>query len=152
MKRSDDVEPTNEGSVTLSAVTDADREFLIRVYAEARGSELARTTWTEGQILEFVEHQLDAQTRHYHAVYPNSTHEIISLNDEPAGRILPVRGNGNGTAVSHYRRVTPIPLRTAQRRGIFRPCRGGLYRSGITGESQLQRSGMFIAAYAVRRI
>ena len=79
-------------TVALSPASEGDREFLIRVYADGRRDELARAMWTDEQTRMFVEHQLDAQTRHYHTVYPNSTHEIIRWNDEPAGRLFLDRG------------------------------------------------------------
>ena len=79
--------------ITLRPVNSEDREFLLQVYAASRGAELAMVPWDDAMKRVFVEHQFDAQRRHYDTEYKNVTHEIILLNNEPAGRIYLSRGN-----------------------------------------------------------
>jgi ribosomal protein S18 acetylase RimI-like enzyme len=90
MMENRELEP--EGQISLRPVTENDREFLIRVISDLRQGELALTGWDYRQKRIFIEHQLHAQTTHYLAVYPGSTHEIICWNGGPAGRLFTDRG------------------------------------------------------------
>ena len=78
--------------ITLRPVTADDREFLIGVISDVRRDELALTMWDDQQKRWFIEHQLDAQSNHYQAVYPRSKHEIILSNGESVGRLFTDRG------------------------------------------------------------
>ncbi len=53
------------GRMVLRAVTDADEEFLLSIYAGSRADELAQATWEPGQQEAFVKWQFDLQRREY---------------------------------------------------------------------------------------
>ncbi|MFM9905538.1 MAG: GNAT family N-acetyltransferase [Pyrinomonadaceae bacterium] len=79
-------------NIALRPVADEDREFLLDVYEESRVFELSLTPWDAAQKRAFAAHQFDAQTNHYREVYPHATHDIILLDDKPAGRYYVDRG------------------------------------------------------------
>lgn len=74
-------------SVSLRAVTPADREFLISVYAGTRARELAQVAWDEGQKDAFVRWQFERQDEEYKQRFPNARYEVILVDGVPAGRI-----------------------------------------------------------------
>jgi ribosomal protein S18 acetylase RimI-like enzyme len=76
----------------LRPATEADREFLLSVYASTREEELAQVQWAEGAREAFLEHQFSAQDRHYRANYPGATFDVIEVDGEPAGRLYVHRG------------------------------------------------------------
>ena len=78
--------------MTLRPVTEADREFLLSVYASTREDELAQVAWEEGAKEAFLEHQFSAQDHHYRANYPGATLDVIEVDGEPAGRLYVHRG------------------------------------------------------------
>jgi hypothetical protein len=71
----------------LRPATEADREFLLEVYASTREQELAQVAWREGARDAFVEHQFSAQDRHYRSNYPGATLDVIEVGGECAGRL-----------------------------------------------------------------
>jgi ribosomal protein S18 acetylase RimI-like enzyme len=73
-------------------VSDADRGFLVELYASTREQELARVDWEEGAREAFIEHQFSAQDSHYRANYPGATLDVIEVDGEPAGRLYVHRG------------------------------------------------------------
>lgn len=75
------------GKVTLRPVQDSDDEFLLKVYGSTREQELAQVPWTAEQKQQFVRMQWEAQKNHYAAQHPHATHEIICLENGPAGRL-----------------------------------------------------------------
>jgi ribosomal protein S18 acetylase RimI-like enzyme len=76
----------------LRPATDADRDFLLSVYASTREEELAQVSWEEGAREAFLEHQFSAQDHHYRANYPGATFDVIEVDGEPAGRLYVHRG------------------------------------------------------------
>ena len=76
----------------LRPATEADRDFLLSVYASTREDELARVDWEEGAREAFLEHQFSAQDSHYRANYPGATFDVIEVDGEPAGRLYVHRG------------------------------------------------------------
>jgi ribosomal protein S18 acetylase RimI-like enzyme len=76
----------------LRSVADADRAFLIDVYASVREDELAHLPWDEAIRRAFVEQQFAAQDAHYRAHYPGATLDVIEVDGEPAGRLYVHRG------------------------------------------------------------
>jgi len=74
-------------NITLRPVTESDHEFLLAVYATTRAEELARVPWTAEQKDAFVRMQFAAQKRHYAAEYPHASHEVISADGTPVGRL-----------------------------------------------------------------
>jgi ribosomal protein S18 acetylase RimI-like enzyme len=73
-------------------VTDADREFLLELYASTREQELAQVEWDEGAKRAFIEHQFSAQDHHYRTHYPGATLDLIEVDGERAGRLYVYRG------------------------------------------------------------
>lgn len=82
----------SERKISLRAVTDADEEFLLSVYASTREEELAQLPWSGEQKDAFVRMQFAAQQRHYAAQYPQAGHNIICADGTPVGRIYLDRG------------------------------------------------------------
>jgi ribosomal protein S18 acetylase RimI-like enzyme len=76
----------------LRPVTDADRDFLLAVYASTREDELAQVEWQQGAREAFLEHQFSAQDGHYRANYPGASFDVIEVDGEPAGRLYVHRG------------------------------------------------------------
>ncbi len=77
---------SNHDIHTRSA-TEADRLFLLSVYAATRAEELATTDWSAEQKAAFCQMQFTAQDAHYREHYPSATYEIIELDGIAAGRL-----------------------------------------------------------------
>lgn len=74
-------------ALTLRPVTDADHDFLYRVYASTRVDELAPLGWTEAQFAAFTLQQFTAQTAHYWTHYNPSRFSVIEHAGVPVGRL-----------------------------------------------------------------
>jgi ribosomal protein S18 acetylase RimI-like enzyme len=85
------IKPITPERLKLRPVNTADQAFLLEVYASGREMELALLPWDETQKQAFVEHQLQAQTRHYETEYPTARHDIILLDSLAVGRIYVLR-------------------------------------------------------------
>jgi ribosomal protein S18 acetylase RimI-like enzyme len=80
--------------VTLRPVGAGDEDFLYRVYASTRTDEMALVDWSAEQKEAFLRMQLQAQTTHYRAYYPNAEYQIIQRKDSiPIGRLIVDRSN-----------------------------------------------------------
>ena len=79
---------------TVRPATEADRDFLLSVYASTREKELAQVEWEEGAREEFLEHQFSVQDHHYRTNYPGATFDVIEVDGERAGRLYVHRGTG----------------------------------------------------------
>jgi ribosomal protein S18 acetylase RimI-like enzyme len=77
----------NPASISLRPVRPEDEQFLRRVYASTREAELAAINWTEEQKTDFIRFQFHAQTTHYLQHFPDASHDVILVDDEPAGRL-----------------------------------------------------------------
>ena len=71
----------------LRPAASADREFLFRVYASTRDLELAVTGWPENVKSAFLQSQFDAQDRHYRAIYPGASFDVIVVDGHDSGRL-----------------------------------------------------------------
>ena len=69
----------------------ADDAFLCRVYASTRADELALTDWDDAEKAAFVRMQFDAQRAHYAEHYTGTSHHVIEVGGEPAGRLYVAR-------------------------------------------------------------
>jgi ribosomal protein S18 acetylase RimI-like enzyme len=78
---------SGSASVSLRRATDADKEFLVAVYASTRETELAQVQWAEGQKDAFVRWQYDRQKEEYDTRFPNARYDVILVDDKEAGRI-----------------------------------------------------------------
>jgi ribosomal protein S18 acetylase RimI-like enzyme len=98
--------------VRLRPVTDADRPFLLELYAGVRAPELALVPWDEATKRAFVAQQFAAQDAHYRAHYPGATLDVVEVGGAPAGRLYVHRGE-------HDVRIMDIALAPEHRgRGI----------------------------------
>ncbi len=78
-------------SLTLRPVTDADMEFLFRLYASTREEELAAVPWTAEQKEVFLHQQFAAQHEYWQANYTDTTWDLVLLDGEPIGRLYVAR-------------------------------------------------------------
>ena len=76
----------------LRPATEADREFLLELYAGTREQELAQVDWEDGARAAFLEHQFSAQDHHYRSNYPGATLDVIEVDGERVGRLYVYRG------------------------------------------------------------
>src|SRR3954471_21366209 len=75
------------GRVTLRPLTNEDDAFLLTVYESTRADELAQVKWPPGQREAFLKSQFEMQRQEYSARFPDSKHQLILVDDRPAGRI-----------------------------------------------------------------
>jgi ribosomal protein S18 acetylase RimI-like enzyme len=74
-------------TITFRPETDADAEFLYRLYASTREEELKQVPWSDEQKEAFVRQQFGAQTVHYKKQYADADYSIILVDAAPAGRL-----------------------------------------------------------------
>lgn len=72
---------------TLHAASEADADFLYRVYASTRYEELAPTGWSADQQEAFLRSQFAAQAAHYRQHHPAARFDIVQLGAERVGRL-----------------------------------------------------------------
>ena len=77
-------------SIALRPAEEGDRDFLLRVYAGTREPELEAAGMPLEQRAPFVEHQFEAQSRHYET-YEDTSFEIVLVDGQPAGRLIVAR-------------------------------------------------------------
>jgi GNAT superfamily N-acetyltransferase len=80
-------EATLASSISFRSVSQADGEFLLKLYKSSRGDDLRGLGWSEDRISEFLEMQYEAQQRLYQNDYQNATDEIVLLDGKPAGHL-----------------------------------------------------------------
>ncbi len=66
----------------------SDGDFLLAVYAAVRMPELAVLGWSDEQADAFIRMQFDVQDRHYRSVHPQARHSVVTVDGEPAGRLI----------------------------------------------------------------
>ncbi|MGR3811676.1 GNAT family N-acetyltransferase [Jiulongibacter sp. NS-SX5] len=72
----------------FKVITNEDLPTLRQIYKESRQGELdLLTTWTDGQIDEFVDHQFLAQHKYYIENYKGSKFWLIRKEGGPIGRL-----------------------------------------------------------------
>jgi ribosomal protein S18 acetylase RimI-like enzyme len=79
------------GTITLRPRTDADMEFLHRLYGTTREEELKQVDWTAEQKAAFVDHQFWAQHRHWEENYQDTRWDVIERAGRPIGRLYVAR-------------------------------------------------------------
>jgi ribosomal protein S18 acetylase RimI-like enzyme len=97
-------------NVTLRPATDADLDFLHRLYATTREEELKQVPWTDEQKAVFVSHQFHAQHQYWHENYTDTSWDLILGDGEPIGRLYVARWADDI-------RIVDIALMPAHRRG-----------------------------------
>ena len=78
-------------NVTLRPITDADMDFLHRLYATTREDELKQVDWTDEQKAAFVSHQFHAQHQYWQENYTDTSWDLIVADGEPIGRLYVAR-------------------------------------------------------------
>lgn len=116
---------------TLRPITDADREFLYRVYASTRTEELAQVPWDAAQKESFLRFQFEAQRQHYEKYFAEAAFDIIELDGEPIGRLYIDRRD------DEIRLVDIALLPESRGRGL-----GGAILADILAEGQ--RKGLLV--------
>lgn len=74
-------------TVTLRGASDADEEFLYRVYAGTRADEMALVPWTQEQKDSFLRMQFEAQRQAYAKQFPGAEHSVVLIDEQPVGRV-----------------------------------------------------------------
>jgi ribosomal protein S18 acetylase RimI-like enzyme len=77
--------------VTLRPATADDDRFLEEIYAGTRAAELASVPWTDDQKAAFLHMQFAAQAQYYREHYPDTSFDVIVLDDQPVGRLYVAR-------------------------------------------------------------
>ncbi|MBV9209869.1 MAG: GNAT family N-acetyltransferase [Acidobacteria bacterium] len=80
--------------VTLRPVAESDEDFLYQVYASTRRAEVSAWGWNEQQQDAFLRMQFTMQRRSFEMQHPDAAHDIILLDEEPIGRLLVERSDG----------------------------------------------------------
>lgn len=75
------------GAVTLRTATDADYDFMRRLYHAGRAEEMKQFPFTDTQKVIFLNEQFAAQFQHYGIHYPTVERNIVEVGGEPAGRL-----------------------------------------------------------------
>ena len=81
------IAPRVIGRIALRPERESDREFLVRLYSSARADEMALTNWPAPQRRAFLESQFDLQRTHYRTHYAGAAFDVVTLDDEPIGRM-----------------------------------------------------------------
>jgi GNAT superfamily N-acetyltransferase len=71
-------------------MSDEDLPLAAAVYASTRAEELAVTGWPDQQKQAFLQHQHEAQHRHYRQHYQGAEWLIIERGGQPVGRLYRV--------------------------------------------------------------
>jgi ribosomal protein S18 acetylase RimI-like enzyme len=71
-----------------------DRAFFALLYASTREEELAAVPWDAAQKEAFVAQQFAAQRAHYAEHYADASFEVVTVDDEPGGRLIVARREG----------------------------------------------------------
>jgi RimJ/RimL family protein N-acetyltransferase len=79
------------GTVTLRPITDADMEFLHRLYGTTREDELKQVDWTPEQKAAFVAQQFHAQHQYWQENYTDTSWDLILRDGQPIGRLYVAR-------------------------------------------------------------
>lgn len=74
-------------TIRFRPITDEDMEFLYRLYASTRLTEMAVTGWSESQVEAFLRMQFRLQHMQYMQNYPGASFNIVFVDGTPAGRL-----------------------------------------------------------------
>ena len=87
-KHSSEKKNAGPGSVALRPVDlSSDEGFLRELYSTTR-DDLSVLGLDEGPLRQILEIQYEGQKVTYAAQYPNASHDIVLLDDEPVGRLI----------------------------------------------------------------
>lgn len=79
--------------LTRRLVQSSDDVFLLELYASTRARELDALPWDDDQRNSFLKMQVVAQHKDYLRRFPEGIHELILLDDVPAGRLYVARSD-----------------------------------------------------------
>src|SRR4029079_12713278 len=75
------------GAITLRPATDADYDFMRRLYHSTREEEMQHFPFDDAQKSAFLDQQFAAQFEHYRIHYPTVERNIIENDGKPIGRL-----------------------------------------------------------------
>jgi len=75
------------GAVSLRPATEADYDFMRRLYASTREAEMTQFPFDDAQQRAFLDQQFAAQFAHYRTHYPTCERNIIERDGTPVGRL-----------------------------------------------------------------
>ncbi len=75
-------------SITLRPCSDADIDFLYRLYASTRAEEMAMLDWADSKKEEFLRMQFNAQHTFYHEQFADAHYDVIEHEDQAIGTAL----------------------------------------------------------------
>jgi GNAT superfamily N-acetyltransferase len=73
--------------ISTRPVVFEDEDFLYKLYASTREAEFAMMAITDEQRAGLMRGQFELQKKGYASQYPNSVHNVIEVDGQPAGRI-----------------------------------------------------------------
>ncbi|HEX8319989.1 GNAT family N-acetyltransferase [Longimicrobium sp.] len=82
-------------NVALRPTTEADLEFLHRLYATTREDELRQVPWAPEQKAAFVRQQFEAQHAFWRENYTDTSWDVIVADGTPIGRLYVARWPGD---------------------------------------------------------
>jgi len=71
----------------LRPETDADVDFLMRLYGSTREQEMALAPWSAEEKRTFLASQFQAQRHHYRTYFADAAFDVLEQRGEPAGRL-----------------------------------------------------------------
>jgi len=74
-------------NLAFRCISDADRDFLLRVYASTREQEKELFGWEDKEWKDFLRLQFSIQHKYYQQQFSDAAYTIILLNNEPVGRL-----------------------------------------------------------------
>ena len=77
--------------ITLRPITEADMDFLLRLYATTREDELKQVPWTDEQKAAFVSQQFHAQHQYWQENYTDTSWDLVLGDGVPIGRLYVAR-------------------------------------------------------------
>jgi ribosomal protein S18 acetylase RimI-like enzyme len=75
--------------------SEADLDFLLRLYASTREREMALAPWTPAQKAAFLTQQFYAQRKHYRGLGETCAFLVLERDGEPVGRLYLNQEGGN---------------------------------------------------------
>ena len=75
------------GAITFREATDADYDFLRRLYHAGRDEEMKQFPLGDTEKIIFLNNQFAAQHQHYTIHYPTCERNIVEIDGQPAGRL-----------------------------------------------------------------
>ncbi|MEM9304964.1 MAG: GNAT family N-acetyltransferase [Pseudomonadota bacterium] len=72
---------------TLRPMTEADLDFLARLYASTRSEEMAQVPWSAEQKADFLAFQFTAQHTHYQEHFAAASFDVVEVDGVAAGRL-----------------------------------------------------------------